>query len=128
MTCIIGLVDKDGTVWMGGDRRSSEAGEYWSEQTPKILRKTLADSGKVLLLGQAGDAIGLAMHQFTPPAYRNHESGEEYVLNSLMPELQKMLRTLGLLTDGDVSFKNDNVFLVGFAGSSIGFQERWSPI
>ena len=59
MTCIIGLVDNDGTVWMGGDRAISGPDYSFRDTSawPKVMRRGH------LLIGIAGFGEHLALLQ-----------------------------------------------------------------
>ncbi len=126
MTCIIGLVDADGTVWMGGDRRTSAAHEHYALAHPKVSRRPVGDG--TMLIGYAGDPLSLILRGLALPAPGPQQDAMGYIVGPVRYCLTKMLRDEGLLTPGDTSLQSDTHFLVGYKGHLVWFQTTMLPV
>lgn len=119
MTCIVGLIDDKGTVWMGGDSAGVEG--YYS----MMIR---ADS-KVFLNGEFafGFTSSFRMGQllrfkFTPPPVPEGKDPYAYMVTDFIEAVRLCLRTGGYLKKTDEREEGGR-FLVGWRGAIYDIQE-----
>lgn len=112
MTCIVGIVAEDGTVWMGGDRASSQSNFTWLLSGPKVFKKD------GWLIGSAGSSrVGdILEYQFEPPAWRKGKDTTAYLVTDFIPDLRKALKTHGVLKAKDGVDEFSGTFLIGGYG------------
>jgi len=115
MTCIVGLVDKDGTVWMGGDRAiSCGDGQLVISRHPKVK-----DVGGALI-GIAGTMalVGL-LHRSDWPKYDaiSHYGGLiVWIQDTLRIWVWERAKELGTFTTKDGQQILDGCLLIGVEG------------
>ena len=126
MTCIVGLVDNDGTVWMGADRRVGAGSFKFEEATPKIFR------GGRLLVGVSGAGpLMTAARYMEIPEYRPSENQtlDEYMRRDFSKALwEEVERHHGIGKDDDGDASTNGWVLVGGCGALFSFDCTGFPI
>ena len=117
MTCIIGLKDKDGRVWMAADRLGIRGQDTTMVgRFPKIVDKTPAPD-QHLLIGFAGNTTmrSILDYRWDCPEDAGIDS-IQYITASLAPSLVEMSRTCGLSHEKDGQILMPGNFLVAYQG------------
>src|SRR5258707_14389835 len=111
MTCVIGLVEPDGTIYFGGD--SATVGSY---------RVTLRKDTKIFLtekflIGCCGSARmrQILRYAFVPPDYVPGSDIEKYMATDFVDAVRKSL-TEGGFAQKENEQESGGEFLVGFQG------------
>ncbi len=110
MTCIVGIVARDGTVWMGGDRAGVDGTSLDIRCQPKVFR-----NGAFLMGFTTSFRMGqLLQHVFAPPLW---EGGDlmSYMVREFVEELRSCLREGGV-SKVDNAVESGGTFLVGTGG------------
>ena len=111
MTCIVGLVTKDGFV-IGADSMSSN-GTYCHYKSNKILIK------KNIVMSSSGSArvSDILDHDFTPPKIPAGMRFEKYLVRHFVKELRKRLKSRGSIKKNDSEDRQSAIMIVGLKGS-----------
>ena len=91
MTCIIGLVDNEGTVWMGADRAISGADDNYKDTSawPKVMRR------ERLLIGVSGFLVHMVLLRFHDiPIFSAADTLGAWVANIFWPWWRKWPKTV----------------------------------
>lgn len=112
MTCIVGLVDDAGKVWMGGDRAAVEDSHYLMHVAqPKVFRR-----GPVLIGYTSSFRMGqLLQYQLVIPERDPRESLDEWMVVKFAEAVRSCLKAGGY-TKIDSSRETSGTFLVGIEG------------
>ena len=121
MTCIVGLV-KDGVVWVGGDRLSSNA---FIKKVPDQSKVFFIGENKEFLFGGSGTwrMIDFMQHEFVPPIHPDNMSSDRYMRTMFIKEIQKAFN------DNDIPLNSDihsPYFIIGYRGKLFEFQNDMS--
>lgn len=122
MTCIVGLVEENGVVWMGGDRAATGYTQTFSSR-PKVF----AHSGFLFGYTTSFRFGDLLEHAFRPLGDYLGRNAHEYLVTDFIPELIETLdrgRWLRVV-EGRVSGGD---FLVGFNGGIYHVQDDFSVL
>ena len=111
MTCIIGLVDENKNIYMGGDSAAVKGYTIVTRKDPKVFKK---DN---VIIGFCGSwRMGqLLRWSFKPPIKTESIDIEEYMNTSFINSIRKCLSSGGFLTKKDGE-ERGGVFLVGIEG------------
>lgn len=116
MTCIVGLVDKDGKVWIGGD--SAGVNGYLDlsiRKEPKVFRNN------AFLIGCAGSARTRDLLQcvWTPPDYYAERDKDlrKFLVATVVESIRTCFKAGGVarIESGEEA-TNNSMFLFGLAG------------
>lgn len=112
MTCIVGLVDKDGTVWMGGDRCITGcANDLSTSRHPKVR----AFDGYLVGIAGAMALVDLLHRGDWPPRGAEVDS-MRWTLETLRPWVWARAKELDAFTERDGQPCLDGTLLVGVEG------------
>ncbi len=112
MTCVVSLVEPDGTIYLGGD--SAVVGSY--QLTIRKDKKVFVVND--FLIGCAGSARmrQLLHHAFVPPEYVPGADIDKYMATDFIDAVRQCLKDGGFAQKKDEQEEIDGVFLVGFHG------------
>lgn len=112
MTCIVGLIGKDGTVYIGGDAAAVSGLSTSPRKDPKVLVKDGFIFGYTSSF-RMGDII---QYSFNIPAFnRKDQSLSEYMRTDFIDELRSCFKKKGYAAVEDGQ-ENGGSFLVGAHG------------
>lgn len=112
MTCIVGFVDKDNSVYIGGDRAGVAGVSLRVREDTKVFKK-----GKFAFGYTSSFRMGqLIRFKFTPPKHRPEEKDDfEYMCTDFIDELRICLKDGGYAKN-DSNVETGGTFLVGYRG------------
>lgn len=97
MTCVVGMIKRDGKLIMGADSVASDWLEKINLPTPKVLKRD------GLLIGACGEMTILQVikYHLVIPKRKQNEDDERYVVTKLVPALRKAFR------ENNITLKQD---------------------
>lgn len=112
MTCIVGIVDDHGTVYMGGDSVAIAGYDVTIRRTPKIFKK-----GN-MLIGVAGywRLAQVLQYLIELPEHPEHISDEEYIVAYFVELLREALKVTGYARKDMEQEHHDSSVLIGYRG------------
>ncbi len=113
MTCIAGLVDKDGNVWIGGDSAGVGGYALSIRKDPKVFR-----NGPFVIGGTSSwRMLQLLRFSFVPPEYYAERDTDldRFMVTSVVNAFRDCLKNGGYAKT-DQGQEAGGQFLVGFAG------------
>lgn len=137
MTCIVGLVDSSGKVWLGGDCRSTSGTVIHDGENGKIWEREL--NGKKFLFGASGmsSTCQFLQHCVTFPDKEFHENKEtliEFMVREwVLPMRQELMKYNAVKLKDSVAY-TDCTLVMGYNGklytmdSALHFLELSMPI
>jgi ATP-dependent protease HslVU (ClpYQ) peptidase subunit len=111
MTCVIGLVEHDGTIYFGADSAVSGSYQLTIQKDQKVF--FVED----FLIGCTGSARmrQLLHHALVPPKYTPGHDVEKYIVTAFVDAVRKCLKDGGFAQKEEEQEKGGD-FLVGFRG------------
>jgi ATP-dependent protease HslVU (ClpYQ) peptidase subunit len=116
MTCVVAIVDKSGSIYMGADSAASTPHTIRASKVPKVFKKG------PLLLGGCGSFRMIQLLQYAlsvklPPAI-TPRSVEHYLCTEFVDTVRSTYTEYGLLHDTDKDFDRGQV-LIGVKGGGL---------
>lgn len=111
MTCIVGLIDKNQTIYIGGDSAASDGASISLRKDPKVFIKKDFIYGYTSSF-RMGDII---QYSFKEPKINPNQSLEEYMRTNFIDELRNCLAEKGFARK-DEGEESAGTFLVGVRG------------
>jgi len=112
MTCIVGLVDQEGAVWMGGDSCGSNGHTYDAAQGHKVF----AQGQTVIGCTGSFRLIDLLRYRLDLRAPREDEEPDRYIRCDFLEALKATFQAHGYLQTKDGLWSFCGPFLVGWRG------------
>lgn len=133
MTCIVGYIENENKVWIGGD----SAAVSGVDRVPRLDSKVFKIGN--FLIGCAGSfrAMQVVRFQFKPPKQKPKQDLFEYMCTDFVYELKSKMRETGLILMKDELHEHESRFLVATKGRlfdiDFDFQvgeniERWNAV
>lgn len=124
MTCIVGLVDQDGAVWMGGDSCGSNGYTYNTTQGHKIFARGES------VIGCTGSfrLIDLLRYRLDVRAPREADEPDRYIRCDFLEAVKSTFNSHGYLASEDGVWSFCGPFLVGWRGRLWQVQNNFSVI
>lgn len=117
MTCIVGYIDKEANVWMGGDCAGCTTNNVWQRDDPKVF---IAD--KMIYGFTSSFRMGQILRfSFSRPSQSREIGDYEYMCTIWIDALRKCLRDKGFSNIKD-NVETGGDFLVGYKGKLYGIE------
>jgi ATP-dependent protease HslVU (ClpYQ) peptidase subunit len=112
MTCIVGLIDKDRTIWIGGDSAFDTSTGIIQSKNPKVYKKGEFIFG---ISGYLSVSHALTHTMAFPDCYEKQDP-LTYIINNFIPDYRNALHQLGLIEMENGIERNRSEILVGYRG------------
>lgn len=111
MTCVVGCVSDDGTIYIGAD--SASTNESWHISTTAD-EKVFINNGVIIAFVGSFRVGQLLRYSLQPPEQLPSKEDMEYLINDFADAIRNLFKDKGILTiiDGVESF--DGQFLIGY--------------
>jgi len=128
MTCIVGLVDDNGDIYIGGDSAVVYEDSVWSLELDVSDKVFIKDNMIVGICGISARAEQLFRFSFIPPLYEEDEDLYTYMCGVFIDEFRICLRKGGYLRreDGVEKWGDIGMFLIGFKGTLFVLDDTFS--
>ena len=111
MTCIIGCIDKDGKVWMGGDSASVNGYDINKTALKKVFHR-----GEFLIGYTTSFRMGqLLEHSLDVREQYSNEDDMAFMVNVFIEAVRELLKSKGFATVANNN-ETGGMFLVGYRG------------
>jgi ATP-dependent protease HslVU (ClpYQ) peptidase subunit len=111
MTCIAGIVDNDGTVYIGGDSAGVAGLDLWIRADKKVFK-----NGPFIMGFTSSFRMGqLLQHSLKPPKYYGDIDIEKFMVTQFINAVRTCLKDGGF-AEKDKEVERGGTFLVGFNG------------
>ena len=129
MTCIIGIKDKDGCLWMGADSLGSNGYSKGVDKQPKIFKSKDTDN---VLIGSTGTFRQLQLLRYSKifpevDLAKKEKLDHEYMVTKFIPELQKVF-SRGGVEEIYKGIKSGGTFLIGHKDCLFKVQSDYSVL
>jgi len=113
MTCIVGLIDSNKNVYIGGDSAGTAGSERTIRKDPKVFirDKFIMGFTSSFRMGQ----LLMADDRFKIREHKKEEDDFYYMINAFIPAVQQLFADGGYLSI-DKNVKEGGIFLCGYNG------------
>ncbi len=111
MTCIVGIVDKNKDIWIGGDSAGSSGHIRYKRRDKKVFI-----NGDFIMGFTSSFRMGQLLHyKFIPPYHKSNQSIFKYMVGDFMDEVRKCLKENGY-AKVEKNEESIGTFIVGYKG------------
>jgi hypothetical protein len=113
MTCIVGIVGDDGTIYMGADSNVSVTSGF---QNNSKDGKMFVKHGFIYGFSGSPRMLQIVKYDFIPPEHPREMNTVEYMCSLWIPTLRRCFERGGFLEISNNVESADGTFLVGYKG------------
>ena len=111
MTCIVGFVENDGTVWMGADRAGAAGAYSRSRKDVKLFK----NNGTLIGCTSSFRMIQLLQYELVIPEWRAEKDLHKWMVKKFIPKVRACFKKHGFLQK-EKEVESGGTFLVGVNG------------
>lgn len=125
MTCIAGLVDDEGRIYMGADSAGTSGWDLRKRREPKVFRIHWASGDMVIGVTGYPRMAQLLHYKFTPPEHPMSLSVEAYLATHFVDALRTLFKDAGYAQKEKEREQTDSVMLVGYRGHLVVIESNY---